>query len=500
MKRPVILLLAAVSLSLLSACDKKMEQINTDPNSLSTLPDSYLFTTALRNTFGSSYSISLLQLRFGGQYAHVFTTNTEDRSADEYNDFHTQDVYRMMWENFYTSPLVYINKVLELTGPGGTQENPVHYAIADIIAVMNFASATDCYGDIPYREGARGSDGILFPKYDTQDFIYHDLMNRLKNDISELATADPAMGYIGTDPAYNNDLTKWAKLANSMRLRLAMRARFADPTNSAAVITECLAQPLLETNDDNFILTHQESDNSDLYNPWYDVHYTLHFKMSTMFIDWLQSTNDPRLQVLVDTTSKGQYVGVPNGLNDQAFGNLGDWEKNYSDPAPILYAKAQPQYLMCASEIWFLRAEAALFGLGSGDPNQLYQQGIRSNLEMWNVQSADENNFIDTVAEASLYGSDENKFRQIGTQMWIAFVPNYIEAWSNIRRTGYPVIAQRTDANIYSLGVTNGILPKRFKYASTEYINNKANVDAAVSIQGQDKIDTPVWWDVHGGK
>ena len=80
--------------------------------------------------------------------------------------------------------------------------------------------------------------------------------------------------------------------------------------------------------------------------------------------------------------------------------------------------------------------------------------------------------------------------------MWIAFVPDFTEAYSNIRRTGYPVIPQRTDSETFSLGVTNGILPKRFKYSSSEYRTNKTNVDLAVQNKGPDLIDTPVWWDV----
>ena len=279
-----------------------------------------------------------------------------------------------------------------------------------------------------------------------------------------------------------------------MRLRLAMRARFADPKNSATVIAECMTEPFIETNDGNFGLQHEESEDADLYNPWYNVRQSQNFKMSDMFVEWLKKTNDPRLEILVDTTSAGEYKGFINGLNDIKAAEY-IWN-DYSNPKPILYSKSQPQYIMCASEVWFLRAEAALFKLASGDANELYQKGIRSNMELWNVATLDIDNFLANETETTLNGTDENKFRQIATQMWIAFVPNFTEAWSNIRRTGYPVIAQRTDATIYDLGVTNGILPKRFKYSSSEYLTNDANVSDAVARQGADLIGTPVWWDV----
>jgi hypothetical protein len=316
----------------------------------------------------------------------------------------------------------------------------------------------------------------------------------LKASIDILKTADPAMGYVGADPVYDNNLNKWLRFANSLRLRLAMRTRFADPAGSALVITECMNELFIENNDGNFGLKYQESENPELYNPWYDLRKHQNWKMSDKFVEWLKSTNDPRLRTFVDTTKTGEYKGFLNGLNDQEQSKY-QWE-NFSNPKPALYAKDLSQNVMCASEVWFLRAEAALFNLAPGDPDQLYKEGIRKNMLQWNVPVDEITGFLSTETEATLNGSDEDKFRQIATQMWIAFTPNFVEAWSNIRRTGYPVTPQRTDENVYSLGVTNGILPTRFKYSSSEYRTNRANVEIAVEQQGPDLIDTPVWWDV----
>ena len=63
--------------------------------------------------------------------------------------------------------------------------------------------------------------------------------------------------------------------------------------------------------------------------------------------------------------------------------------------------------------------------------------GIEMNFLLWDVPADKASLFLSTEPEATLNGSDENKFRQISTQAWIAFVPNFTEAWCNIRRTGY---------------------------------------------------------------
>jgi hypothetical protein len=93
---------------------------------------------------------------------------------------------------------------------------------------------------------------------------------------------------------------------------------------------------------------------------------------------------------------------------------------------------------------------------------------------------------------ATLAGTNDQE--QIGTQLWLALIPNYFEGWTQVRRTGYPVIEERTNDNL-SRGVTNGMVPNRFLYSSFELSSNHANVEEAISRQGPNKIDTPVWWD-----
>jgi hypothetical protein len=490
MKKSIFLPAVFLIVMLLAGCNESLIEMNTDPLRLSELPDEYLFTTAVRLTVGD---VSNYDTRFGCQYAHIYVTNSENRAADAYRDFHTQDVYKEMFAYAYLNPLRYIIKVMDMTSEGET-ENSVRNAIARIVAVVEYARVTDCYGDIPYFEGARGMENILYPHYDKQELIYTDMSEQLKNAIDILKTADPSMGYVGADPIYDNNLSKWINFANSLRLRLAMRTRFADPAGSADVITECMSEPFIENNDGNFGLKYQESENPELYNPWYDVRKHQNWKMSDKFVEWVKGTNDPRLGIFIDTTKTGEYKGFINGLNDQEQSKY-QWE-DYSNPKPELYAKDMPQNLMCASEVWFLRAEAAIFGMGPGDANQMYQEGIRKNMLLWKVPADEIAEFLSTEPEATLNGTDENKFRQIATQMWIAFTPNFVEAWSNIRRTGYPQIPQRTDPDVYSLGVTNGILPTRFKYSTSEYRTNRINLEDAIQDQGPDLIDTPVWWDV----
>ena len=63
------------------------------------------------------------------------------------------------------------------------------------------------------------------------------------------------------------------------------------------------------------------------------------------------------------------------------------------------------------------------------------------------------------------------------------------QAWSNIRRTGYPVLSYPTDTQAQNMKE----LPNRMMYPNTEKANNRANYDAVVAAQGDDAYIKLFW-------
>jgi hypothetical protein len=80
--------------------------------------------------------------------------------------------------------------------------------------------------------------------------------------------------------------------------------------------------------------------------------------------------------------------------------------------------------------------------------------------------------------------------------MWLAFLPNTAEAYSMMRRTGYPHIPER-DGIITDRGDTEGELPSRLIYPLSEKQRNSENVLQAINnLDGGDELKSRVWWDV----
>lgn len=468
----------------LLSCEKHIEDLYDNPNAVTTIDDSALFAKAVRSLFlGTADDASS---HFAGQLAHYYVAGSTWRAPDQYGDGFDSD-YNSIMNGLYGGTIRHIEEVLELTSAADTK-NDVRFAMANVVAVLGYAKITDAFGDVPYTQGGKGkSEDILQPEYDTQESIYKDMIVRLTTSISVLKTADAAIGYPNSDPIFHNDLNKWVRFANSVRLRLAMRLRYADISLSQTTVAQCLLNPLMETSDDDAHLIQTEGNG----NVWFNRRTGFpSIKMSVTLINQLQSTDDPRLAVFVSQDGNSEYSGMVNGLTDAAFG--GSNFANLSDMGQPLSSKESKLYVITAAETWLLRAEAALaYDNDATAANTLYRKGIETSLRQWGVDETDITSFMQSPT-ATLAGTNDEE--QIGVQLWLALTPNYFESWSHIRRTGYPLIATRTSDNL-SKGATNGIMPSRFNYSSFELGSNETNANEAINRQGPNKIDTPVWWD-----
>jgi hypothetical protein len=139
-------------------------------------------------------------------------------------------------------------------------------------------------------------------------------------------------------------------------------------------------------------------------------------------------------------------------------------------------------------------AQAIVKGLASGDAASHYQLGIQHAMDLW---GADASAYLASDM-GKLSGSNEEKIEKIATQRWIANFTNGWEAWSIVRKTGYPKtaysIADPSTSDIISLaGDLNGEYPGRLRYGDV-YGSNGPNTQEALSKQGPDVMSTKLWF------
>lgn len=495
---------------LLAGCDKGFEDLNVnrvDPTALDpqiAMNDAVILTVYPDN-FGTlgmlTYNFPIVQ--------QIVTPFGSSLSGGNYNIKNTANS-GLVWTNFYQNVLKQNMDVLNKTKSNANLTNL--YNQARIWKAHTFMILSDTYGDVPYFEGGQGFiSNISYPKYDRQELIYKDILKELDEATAALDAAKPTSA---NDILYGGNIAGWKKFGYSLLLRAAMRLTKAAPDVAKTYVTKAVAGGLMQANQDNAVIRH-----TSLYNNWIAVHLTArekaNFYIAKPFLDFLKTNNDPRLagiavrapgalsgadQVPAKTTSDpSKQIGMPMGYDDVSIKNtfatngvvsLYDYSQVNLNTVLSLTA---PEYLVTYAETQLLLAEAVVRTWASGDASALYKSAIESHMrQMADYGSAAAISEANIAAYTLTHPLDLSKaLEQINTQYWVASFMNGSETWANFRRSGFPALSK----NPYPGAEITGSFIRRMPYPDGETIINKANLDAAVAVQGPNDLNTPVWWD-----
>lgn len=186
-----------------------------------------------------------------------------------------------------------------------SRNSSTHEGIFTIFRVLLFSYMTDFYGDIYYTEALKGREGILYPKYDHQADIYAGLLAELDAANAKIAAGTEPLSAT-YDLMFGGDKLKWQKFANSLKLRLLMRASAKIPDAGArmqAIVSNPGATPIFTEADDNaaiaFIGTTKDNSWAGGTLNWdTDEEFDKRRPCKTL-VDMLTGYNDPRLKIWV---------------------------------------------------------------------------------------------------------------------------------------------------------------------------------------------------------
>lgn len=419
------------------------------------------------------------------------------------------------WNTFPYS-LAYANvmapwyKIKQLTKDIGVSTE--YYGAALVLKVFGMHRVTDIYGPVPYTKFGIQSN----PDYDSQKDIYSAFFTELDEAIDLLKKAPSTSNFGRYDKIYGGNFAKWIKLANTLRLRLALRLTKVDPATAKTQAEKALAAEggLLSVKDDicQVVDAGYQHPVATIAGAWGDV------RMSADMESILKGFNDPRLPKYftpADASLGGGFKGI-------RFGNVPAKKALYSVFSSINIQSNSPVLLMSTAEAYFLKAEAALRGYtGGGTASENYEAGVRASFDQYGLDNATtylaDNtskpaNYVDpvnasnnTAAVSTITikwddaATNEVKLERIITQKWIAGYPEGQEAWSEYRRTGYP--RKFSASNNFSGGtIDSQIGIRRLPFSIDEVNNNTAKVQAAiVLLGGPDNGGTRLYWDLNKG-
>jgi hypothetical protein len=525
-------------LLILVSCKKDFEEINTDPNSFTSASDGALFNEV----------VSTLQLGWNEQFYinnEILYQQTQlaALTKEAWGNFSigTDEI----WGNYYQS----LPEIRELEKrfsqyPDSAGINNMRAMVKIILALKTF-KVTDLFGNIPFTEAGYGFQNLdlLRPKFDQQRDIYLFLLEELKwaeeNIVENAPLVEPYATFTGFDKLFKGDMVKWRKLANSLRLRHAMRMVEKEPVLAGEIIKDIIENdlpvflgydfttPVLESaciwpaatgfRNESVAWSFREHKNLRMgSNVWRQLSYHDSLDGSGIF--------DPRAYIFFETNNANEWKPFPQHPETGTPSEGGIPYDSHRDGAGAYSIKGEtciyspfdyfivsdqdymPIILFTGAEIHFIKAEAYFRGIGvevnKERADEEYMNGINASVEWWldvaensklpvsrlsfpeMVEIPDE---LDASSVLVRFGSwnaatEEEKLQYIYTQWWLDAFRHPWEAYALARRTG---MTPREGAPIDHY---------RLPYPASEAEFNSANWAQAVADQGGETPGDKIWW------
>jgi hypothetical protein len=519
----------------LSSCKKDFGEINSDPTIVTTPDIKYLLT----------YSQERVITYNGGEWIwegmEQLFRYTQHITASPYEITGNVNARYGVYYSDILPNLFEIRKQIAKL-PEKDQYQKME-AITFIIQVLHGIKVTDMNGSIPYTEAIQGRyEANYSPAYDNQEKLFDTWLAELDNSISILANNNLAnqQTFGNADIYYLSDWSKWVKLANTLKLRIASRLDIPNPTKAAEIFRQVMQNAIGPIDNDDAQLSYTNPNFTIFGN---DINYRSARYASSSIVNFLKKTNDPRLPMYFesndlvgsyqDTLTKYatslpafidpadpliNYQGAPADWttnptvagfisNSFAVGNTnpGNSVSRYFLISPINRHFFSPRYNggtgnytdvpVSNAESCLLIAEFIQKGYGAGidtkgTADDWYKKGVTSSIKTMNAiaataqsgtgYSGDGTNEINAYlndVNVSLNGS--NNLERIYIQQYLNFYRNACEAFVHVRRTGYP----KNNSTYYAREPFNEPIPRRWWLSDPGEVN-RANWNAAMAEQG----------------
>jgi hypothetical protein len=502
-------------IGLLASC-KDFEELNTDQNNPSEVPSNMVMAGVEKRIMDYVYDVW-----FGGRQNLLYSQYWAQRNYTEEDRYQIRESVNNNYFNTLYLAIASLDDVIKLNTEEATADKMSAYGTnANQIAAAKTLKAwllllmTDTWGDIPYSEIGKLTEGIYFPKYDSQEDIYKALLTELKTAADAFDVDESA--FTSGDNIYDGDALKWKKFANSLRCRIAIHLSKVD-SQWKTYISEAVSSGIFTSNDDNAVYKYSSvAPNQCYFYIGFFVEARNDFTIARPFVDILKGQRDtlnnkshpwedvidPRLAIYT-TSRNGRYIGMPYGIENGATstprGLAPDWG---SGTIPLCLKADFAVPLITYAEIQFILSESKGFSVVE------YEEGVRASIDYWSeldgtsIPDADIDAYVTSVSKTV-------NAESVALQKYIDLFMNGTEAWVEYRRTGYPTQLLKPDEISYvtsaglalkfePLSDTKGDIIARVKYPTNESTLNGVSFEAAVAKldDGTNNYYTKMFWDV----
>lgn len=309
MKKNILIAIVALgSLFMGTSCRDQFADINTNPSDIVTGPPQYLFTRGVIKFEPSFYQywfysapqfFSLTQL--GMPSGSIGTT---------YNDGKTFNGFKSIETLKYRNAITY---EMSQMSPEQAEAYKSYEAAMNVLCIYMGIYDSDFIGEIPYVEAAMAAwGGTLAPEYDAVEDLYDMWLTQLQDNIETL-TANNSLDVMNAaqDIVYEGNKSRWATLANSIKLKIAVRLLNTDKAKAIAIVEEVVNNPVgyIDSAEENLLFNKATSSPSDNDYPYgFNDNVMESVAGTKTFIDFMVKNKDPRVRFIFTKNSWNSQV------------------------------------------------------------------------------------------------------------------------------------------------------------------------------------------------
>ena len=401
------------------------------------------------------------------------------------------------------APVYGVLQNLEDIIKNGTAAGNLRYVgIAKVLKAYTFSVLVDVFGDVPFSEANKLKEGIIYPKFDDDATIYPALFTLLDEGIADLnnTSATNTLRPGNDDMMYGGSVDLWTRAANTIKLKLYTQIR-----KTKSVTTEVNALiaggKLINQTSHSFLIPYGPNGATDDRNPGFATYFATQRSnhVSPYFYEILKGYNqriftsnpDPRLpyyiynQVNATQASRdGNQTEYRDGpFVSIYFGSVGpDRDRTqqntislfgiypvggkYDDGSATIANSASgtgaaPYRLLTYADRLYLEAELINAGVITGDARAKLKAAIEESFKQVDyviatyvkpsqsvptlVGKPAVTDYINKVLAEYDAGSASKQLEIIMTEKWLSSVGSAVDQYTDIRRTGYPVIFNPLD-------------------------------------------------------
>ena len=218
--------------------------------------------------------------------------------------------------------------------------NAPYLAATKVLTVYQGIYDTDMTGSLPYEEACLLKwGGPVTPAYDSQEKLFTTWLAEL-NEAIQAFTKPGAIITAGQDAVYGGKVEKWAKFANSLKLRIAVRLLAQNPTLAKQIASEVESASCgyIDSVDDAVLFNKAtvNNDSNDYIYHWFNGFTGMVAKES--IINFMIDNLDPRVRFFYTKNSwnskivQGYYdagLEIPEFIEKNVVSEVVDGKKKF---------------------------------------------------------------------------------------------------------------------------------------------------------------------------